>query len=486
MSSDEWSSSSRNMESSSTAGISAPNVYFQNGTPFKAPVPCTSDLRQHITDCQDVDNNHYEVSPDVFNNNENQYTALNCGAGGFAIYNDQILNAGETARARRASRNSRTFESDIPRVRHLEPEVKLRRDAPRSLRSREDSVYSHDYAARQQMSRSQEHSAPDAQRPLQRPSGRQPSVLDIANFAKPLRSKENLYLEYPPRYYENSGMTPYYLQPIGPCDGPLEPKTSETERKYSTPYESSRRRASPPLPARDGITNHASLRRFVENKRQDNVTITFQESDLQGGKRLHLANIRGSIWICSWESTEGIALEQQLHPGDELIKVNDIKVQGRDAKFVYNVLSSLDTNEICLTLKRAPHATALIVDRQFPDQSLGITVENNIIKKISASGAFGSSTTLSCQTTGVINAGTLVDWAITEINWQPLNFYANTTEVEALLQKGKKEVALVVQPSDLVQAMKEAATLCSRCGTPSSPPSSPKCNQCRHNFKSTS
>ncbi|XP_072022326.1 uncharacterized protein [Amphiura filiformis] len=129
---------------------------------------------------------------------------------------------------------------------------------------------------------------------------------------------------------------------------------------------------------------------------------------------------------------------------------------------------------------------ALIVNRTFPDQDLGIKVENNIIKSISASGAFGSSTNLKLKTTGVITAGTLVDWAITEINWQPVNFYANTKEVETLLHRGKKDVALVVQPSDLVVAMKEESNLCSKCGSTSSPPSSPRCFNCNLSLKSNS
>ncbi|XP_072041679.1 uncharacterized protein [Amphiura filiformis] len=380
-------------------------------------------------------------------------------------YDDQIFSTGAAARSRRVGRNSEyiSIESGAYQTPYQEPEVKLRNpksrnlksvDAPSPLRSRENSVCNV-----VQPHRIQDYPTCNALRSSSRPLKWETPTNNDA--AKPLRSKENTF--------QRVHTVPRNL-----------------EIKYSGRSSNDGRRSSPPLPARDGITNHACWRRFMEKQQQgEYVTIEFHKSDLQAGKRLHFAQIKGSIWICSWESSGGIALEQQLHPGDELIKVNDIVVKGQDVNFVHTVISSIDT-EVRLTLRRAPHAMALIVNRTFPEQDLGIKVENNIIKSISASGAFGSSTNLKLKTTGVITAGTLVDWAITEINWQPVNFYANTKEVETLLHRGKKDVALVVQPSDLVVAMKEESNLCSKCGVTPSPPSSPRCSNCNLSLKSNS
>ncbi|XP_072022322.1 uncharacterized protein [Amphiura filiformis] len=268
--SSEWSLSSKSTESSPTDERLEPSFY-PDGSSIKAPVPCT-DLKEHNKDSIDVNNpqefnnhvdnlvdtnyvdnipvhqrhvdtDHYEVRIEEFTQEDHMYMALlNRGATALdpVAYDDQIFSTGAAARNRRVGRNSEyiSIESGAYQSPYQEPEVKLRNpksgnlksvDALSPLRSRENSVCDvvqpHQYYPTYNALRS-------SSRPLQWDT---PTSNDAANT---LRSKENTFQ-------------------------PVHSRPRNLEIKYSGRSSNDGRRSSPPLPARDGITNHACLRSVV-------------------------------------------------------------------------------------------------------------------------------------------------------------------------------------------------------------------------------
>lgn len=185
--------------------------------------------------------------------------------------------------------------------------------------------------------------------------------------------------------------------------------------------------------------------------------------------------------VAGWKQHEQPHFHSLFHLGDQIHSVNGISVA--KAADVTRLLRDIcDRQHAVLGIHRVPRAQVLVITRQFDGQDLGLSREGKTadIRQVVSDGLAAQhglpTKALSCD------GGTLCNWVLTEINHRPLNWFFKDNEVEnghwpnqytviapsdALgtlqiddrLQAVGKEISILVQPSDLVNAIKKQLRL---------------------------
>ncbi|XP_022097755.1 uncharacterized protein LOC110983107 [Acanthaster planci] len=209
----------------------------------------------------------------------------------------------------------------------------------------------------------------------------------------------------------------------------------------------------PPVPLHTGELLRTKTQKLNEEMRQPNgIEKTLCKTALVGERvKIKLMEKKDSIWVIGWNECK-TQLRGALKVGDQLIKVN--KQILSSAMFARQTIQSTDEDKVSLVLKRIPHGCVCIIARLSPSDDLGITVEGNEITCVDPCGLASCKGNLRPQATGV--SGRLCNWAITEINAQPVDLFASTEYIRAQLSRAGTDVVLIVQPVDFVQAMRDS------------------------------
>ncbi|XP_072030496.1 uncharacterized protein [Amphiura filiformis] len=213
--------------------------------------------------------------------------------------------------------------------------------------------------------------------------------------------------------------------------------------------------SQPQVPWRVGKTLESSIKMFQKQQEEDYVTVYLSPRDAM---RLAFVKVDGLmyIWLNHWDSS-GCPLEETVHPGDQIQRINGVDMKNFDIAFAKQMMENMKEEKIRFSIRRAPYANVLHIQLSQFSGDLGVDIEGNVITKVYPDGLFRKH--LRSKATGVLSPD-LVNWAITEINMQPVNQNYSTSQIRYLLDKSVTEVALVIQPSDLIQAMRDALRDC--------------------------
>ncbi|XP_038071094.1 uncharacterized protein LOC119739990 [Patiria miniata] len=240
---------------------------------------------------------------------------------------------------------------------------------------------------------------------------------------------------------------------------PAEGNDSASERNSQSSIEDNTqvpdatvKRVPPPVPVHTGQQLRKKIQKLKEEQRQlHGIEKTFNKTSLVGERvKIKLMEKKDGIWVIGLDEG-GMQLRGFLKVGDQLIKVN--KQALTSAMYARETIRSTDEDQVTLVLKRIPHGFVCSITRLSPNDDLGITVEGNEIISVLPYGLASSRGDLKPQTTGV--SGHMCNWAITEINGQPVDLFASTEDISEALGRAGKDVALVVQPVDFIQMMRE-------------------------------
>ncbi|GAU91480.1 hypothetical protein RvY_03720 [Ramazzottius varieornatus] len=173
---------------------------------------------------------------------------------------------------------------------------------------------------------------------------------------------------------------------------------------------------------------------------------------------LALVDCFGCVWVAGWKQDEQPHFHSLFHLGDQIHSVNGISVA--KAADVTRLLRDIcDRQHAVLGIHRVPRAQVLVITRQFDGQDLGLSREGKSadIRQVVSDGLAAQhglpTKALSCD------GGTLCNWVLTEINHRPLNWFFKDNEIDDRLQAVGKEISILVQPSDLVNAIKKQLRL---------------------------
>ncbi|XP_050521692.1 uncharacterized protein LOC126894609 [Daktulosphaira vitifoliae] len=160
-----------------------------------------------------------------------------------------------------------------------------------------------------------------------------------------------------------------------------------------------------------------------------------------------------TVWIAGWKQKEHPMLHNALHIGDQLLSVAGKPVTcSTDAHKSIKAWPSLYVE---LIIRRVPCGKVFVVRRQEQGQDLGIVQEGGTaeIKDIipnSLAAVHGLS-----PRTPTVDGLSLTTWTLTEINSRPLNLLFKDTEIRDRLNAVGLDISLLVQPTDLISALRK-------------------------------
>ncbi|XP_025412806.1 uncharacterized protein LOC112685201 [Sipha flava] len=166
-----------------------------------------------------------------------------------------------------------------------------------------------------------------------------------------------------------------------------------------------------------------------------------------------LVDVFQTVWIAGWKQKEHPMLHNALHIGDQVLSVAGKPVTcSIDAHKYIRAWPSLYVE---LIIRRVPCGRVFVVRRQEQGQDLGILQEGGTaeIKDVlpnSLAAAHGLS-----SRTPTLDGLSLTTWTLTEINSRPLNLLFKDTEVRDRLNAVGLDISLLVQPTDLISALRK-------------------------------
>ncbi|CAG0898464.1 unnamed protein product [Darwinula stevensoni] len=203
------------------------------------------------------------------------------------------------------------------------------------------------------------------------------------------------------------------------------------------------------------------------------VTLTLREQQVAQLKRemIHPAGVRlrlsrrdcldsvafvqcfNSVWVAGWKQKERPLLHTAFHIGDRVQRVGSENIS--TSAQLHRLLKNHPGFMIEVVVERVPHGHVMVIKREHDGQDLGIhcaggASEIEVVNPLGLAAAQGL--TLEAK---AVETGLPTKWFITEVNGRPLNLFFKNKEVEARLNAVGKEVSLLVQPVDLISAMKK-------------------------------
>ncbi|XP_050422675.1 uncharacterized protein LOC126834638 [Adelges cooleyi] len=193
------------------------------------------------------------------------------------------------------------------------------------------------------------------------------------------------------------------------------------------------------LQLRREMSHHAGVR--LQLRRKDCINT------------IALVDVFQTVWIAGWKQKEHPMLHNALHIGDQLLSVAGKPVTcSADA---HKLVKSWPSLYVELIVRRVPCGRVFVVRRHEQNQDLGIiqeggTAEIKDIVSNSVAAAHGLS-----SRTPTLDGLSLTTWTLTEINSRPLNLLFKDTEVRDRLNAVGLDISLLVQPTDLVSALRK-------------------------------
>ena len=170
-------------------------------------------------------------------------------------------------------------------------------------------------------------------------------------------------------------------------------------------------------------------------------------------QKIALVDCLNGVWVVGWDCKHYPRLAESIHIGDEVAKINDVRVTS--AHMARKVLKTCSTDQVDFVIKRLPYAHVMAIRRHQNGQKLGLqrfggTAEITYVDPGGLAAEHGLSKHAKCiETEGYCN------WWITEINNRPLNLSFKGSEIECKLNAVGKDISIVVHPSDFVKELKK-------------------------------
>ncbi|GBM78125.1 hypothetical protein AVEN_17050-1 [Araneus ventricosus] len=158
------------------------------------------------------------------------------------------------------------------------------------------------------------------------------------------------------------------------------------------------------------------------------------------------------VWIAGWKQKEHPLLHNTFHVGDRLLSIAGLRILSvQDAhKAIKQQPSTVE-----FIVRRVPYGKILAIKREYEGQDLGIVREGGTaeIKEVKPSGiAFRQGLPAKASS---LDGNSLCNWVLTEINHRPLNLFFKDNEVQDRLNAVGLDISLLVQPIELVKALKK-------------------------------
>ncbi|XP_054716936.1 uncharacterized protein LOC129226358, partial [Uloborus diversus] len=158
------------------------------------------------------------------------------------------------------------------------------------------------------------------------------------------------------------------------------------------------------------------------------------------------------VWVAGWKQKEHPFLHNTFHVGDRVISIAGHRILSvQDAHKAIKHQSSI----VEFVVRRVPCGKVLAIKRDFEGQDLGIIREGGSaeIKELKQNGLVARHGLPSKAPT--MDGSSLCNWVFTEINHRPLNLFFKDNEVHDRLNAVGLDISILVQPLDLVKALKK-------------------------------
>ncbi|OQV25551.1 hypothetical protein BV898_00489 [Hypsibius exemplaris] len=169
---------------------------------------------------------------------------------------------------------------------------------------------------------------------------------------------------------------------------------------------------------------------------------------------LALVDALGCVWVAGWKQKEHPHFHSLFHLGDQILAINGIYVA--KSADVFRVLKDCpESHHTVFNVNRVPRGQVFVLARDHDGQDLGIIREGNTaeLRSVLSDGLAAlhglPAKAITCD------GSTLCNWVITEINHRPLNWFFKDSEIDDRLRAVGREISILVQPSDLVNAIKK-------------------------------
>lgn len=158
------------------------------------------------------------------------------------------------------------------------------------------------------------------------------------------------------------------------------------------------------------------------------------------------------VWVAGWKQKEHPLLHNTFHVGDRLLSIAGHRILSiQDAhKAIKQQPSTVE-----FVVRRVPYGKILAIRREYEGQDLGLIREGGTaeIKEVKPSGlAFRQGLPAKASS---LDGNSLCNWVLTEINHRPLNLFFKDNEVQNRLNAVGLDISLLVQPIELVKALKK-------------------------------
>uniref|UniRef100_A0A1I8H5Q8 PH domain-containing protein n=1 Tax=Macrostomum lignano TaxID=282301 RepID=A0A1I8H5Q8_9PLAT len=163
-----------------------------------------------------------------------------------------------------------------------------------------------------------------------------------------------------------------------------------------------------------------------------------------------IVHCAGRLWIAGW-NRRATRLHGCLRVGDQVMSVDGFRLESLEQ--CRRILQG-SVGRVALRLRRLPHGKAFCVSR--PDgRSLGLvtTGQSAEVAHVQQDG-LAAAHGLAYRTAGVLDDANFTTWTLTEVNGRPLRLWPEPKEVAHRLSAHGPEISLVMQPTDLVRAVK--------------------------------
>ncbi|XP_077868469.1 uncharacterized protein LOC144359146 [Saccoglossus kowalevskii] len=173
-------------------------------------------------------------------------------------------------------------------------------------------------------------------------------------------------------------------------------------------------------------------------------------------RNIALVSIARNVWIAGWKSTNPI-VKEYFNIGDKILAINGVYV--KSVSDAYAKIEITTTPEVEVKVARLPLGE-LYTLKKTEKEDWGIVLKtmnvrfpvHSEITQVVING-IAHQAGLKHKCNGI--SGRLCNWAITEINLQPLGLSISKKDVRRLLDTPKTEISLLVQPCDFVMELKK-------------------------------
>lgn len=230
-------------------------------------------------------------------------------------------------------------------------------------------------------------------------------------------------------------------------DAPVRPKSSVVRQQSLQ----ERQRISQTV----GVINVVPLKQsqveiLQQEQRHPSINVTINRPT---GTKIALVDCFEKVWVAGWDMKTCPRLNDKIHIGDQLLKINDKRVKNSaDAQKMYK--SAEDS--VILTVQRLPYAQVIAIHRQETKQPIGIQRDGGTSKIVYVDpNGLAAKHGLQQRARSVLVGSEFCYWCLTEINSRPLDLSFKGNEIEHLLNAVGKDISIVVQPEDFMKELKK-------------------------------